>query len=231
MNTIYEIRYRNGKRYIGKDSKWPTRRDQHIQSSKKDTPTQLCEKKMREHGFLFIDPIVQDLTEEEANMAEIFFIKLFRTNICEWGDMSRGYNLTSGGDGVSGFKMSNEAKEKMRLAKLGKPGNARGSKRTEETIRKLSESRKGRPVSDETKRKISEKMKGIPKPHFKGRILSEEHKRKIAEANRGRPKSEEAKRKMKEASKGKPKPHLKGRKHSEETKRKISDARRKQNDI
>lgn len=58
----------------------------------------------------------------------------------------------------TGRKRSPEAREKMRLAKLGKPGVPR----TEEWKRKLSESNKGvkhRPMTEEQKNKHSEAMK------------------------------------------------------------------------
>lgn len=96
---------------------------------------------------------------------------------------------------------------------------------------------KGQKLSEETKRKISESKKGkIPKfiPSNKGKKFSEEHKRKMSEANKGigigRKHSEEAKRKMSIAHKGKKLSketiekiinNRKWYKHSEETKNKI----------
>ena len=96
----------------------------------------------------------------------------------------------------------------------------RGSKHSQETKRKMSESMKGRSahnkgkkVSEETKRKISEAKKGIKKaPH------TEETKRKLSEARKGKKVSEETKRRISET--------LKGRKTSEETKRKMSEAKK-----
>ena len=69
--------------------------------------------------------------------------------------------------------------------------------------------------SDETKQKLSET--------HKGKKLSEETKRKISEIHKGEKRSEEAKRKMSEAHQGKNNP-LFGKHHSEETKRKMSEA-------
>jgi hypothetical protein len=82
---------------------------------------------------------------------------------------------------------------------------------------------KSRYPDEETKRKQSEAKKGKPGTN-RGKIFSEEHKNKIAAARRGKPRapfSEEHKRKMSEWQKGKSKPPL-----SEETKQKISEARR-----
>lgn len=81
---------------------------------------------------------------------------------------------------------------------------------------------KGQKLSEETKRKISEtkKTRG-QKPYFfannKGRKLTEEWKKKISESNKGKhsgQKTEEHKRKISET--------LKGHRISEETKKKIS---------
>jgi hypothetical protein len=85
----------------------------------------------------------------------------------------------------------------------------KGSKRSEESKRKMSESQKGHLVSEETRRKLSEA--------HKGKVLSEECKRKISEAAKGRFHSEEAKKKMSESHKGKV--------MSEESKRKMSNLR------
>ena len=126
-------------------------------------------------------------TQEEANKAEIFWIAEYR---------KRGkaeYNIAAGGEGSSGWKCSEETRKKLSEAKKGRPGYWLGKH-----------------VSDETRRKVSE--------HHKGKRLSEETRKKISEANKSRRHSEETKKKMSEANKGK---H-----HSEETKRKISEAKK-----
>ena len=89
--------------------------------------------------------------------------------------------------------------------------------RSEETRRKISESRKGKnhPMygkhhNEETRRKISAAKKG--------KVLSEETKRKLSEVNKGKHLSEETRRKMSEVHKG--------RTHSEEAKRKMSECRK-----
>lgn len=76
---------------------------------------------------------------------------------------------------------------------------------TQESRKKISNSRLGKPMSDETKRKISESTKG--------RSLSEIHKRRIGESNKGRPISEENKKRFIE--------YNTGRIWSEESRRKL----------
>ena len=50
--------------------------------------------------------------------------------------------------------------EHMRLHRIGKPGAMKDKHHSEETKRKMSESRKGKPKSEEHKRKLSEAHKG-----------------------------------------------------------------------
>jgi hypothetical protein len=111
-----------------------------------------------------------------------------------------------------------------------------GREFSEETKRKISESRKGqknrlgRKHTEETKRKISEALKG--QKNSLGRKHTEETKRKISESRKGQKNSlgrkhtEETKKKISEAKKGNN--NCWGRKLTEETKRKISEARRGQ---
>jgi len=103
-----------------------------------------------------------------------------------------------------------------------------GAKHTEESKRRISESKKGKKKSEETRRRISESKKGKKKSEetrrrmsesHKGKKLSEEHKRNLSEAGKGKKISEEQKRKHSET--------MKGRKLSEETRRKQSDSLKK----
>ena len=66
-----------------------------------------------------------------------------------------GYNLTEGGGG--GFR-SEETRRKMSEAKKGKPSPNKGKPHSEEHRRKISEAMKGKTLSEETRRKISEKQ-------------------------------------------------------------------------
>lgn len=86
------------------------------------------------------------------------------TNICR-GGVKKGNSSSR-----KGCKLSEETKEKLRQANLGKH-------LSEETKRKCSESNKGKIFSEETKRKISERKLGHP--------VSEETRQKIRENNTG----------------------------------------------
>lgn len=94
----------------------------------------------------------------------------------------------------SGFLHSEETRRKIRESKIGKP-------RSEETRRKMSDAVRGeksvwfgRHHSDEARLKISNGKKGKPK--------SEEHRRKLSKANTGKVLSDETRRKISEKGKG-----------------------------
>jgi hypothetical protein len=152
-------------------------------------------------------------------------------------------NLTDGGEGLSGYLMSEEQKKKIAIALKGK-------KRSEETRKRMSDAFKGRVVADETRIKLSKANKGKP-AHFKGKthsaetraILSELGKKRgapnhppeviarIAEKHRGMKRSAETCAKISAKAKGRQNPNkgksssLRGGTLSEETRAKMSAAK------
>lgn len=75
-------------------------------------------------------------------------------------DRNNGYNITSGGDTIG--KHSEESKKKMSAKRKGKPSARKGVKLSEETKRKIAEKRMGQrynvgvPFTEERKRHLSE---------------------------------------------------------------------------
>ena len=134
-------------------------------------------------GFVH-EVIADNLTEKEAKNKEIELIALYKTNCSKYQKPSYGYNLTDGGDGVTGVRpwnygipMTAEQKEKIIKANTGrvfteehikKLSDAKKGKRpsnydmlrTEEVLKKNAEARRGKHHSDETKKKISDVKKG-----------------------------------------------------------------------
>lgn len=121
-----------------------------------------------------------NLTEEEANTEEINLIKKIG-RIEQNGPLT---NMSDGGDGQSGWIMPDSVKLKKSISMSGK----KFGPITEETRRKISESKKGKPnnckgktMSDESKKKMSEAKKGkyigIENWNY-GKKLSEEEKSK-----------------------------------------------------
>lgn len=108
--------------------------------------------------------IKDNLTEEESFLLEKLYILMFgRIDLCS-GILR---NKSDGGDGASGAVRSEETREKIRQANLGK-------KRPQWVYDKIAASNRGKKISAETKAKMSA-VRG-------GRTCTEEHKRKVSES-------------------------------------------------
>lgn len=108
-------------------------------------------------------------------------------------------------------QFSEEHRQNISKAMKGNQ-NRRGTRCSEETKKKISESMKGRKLSEEHKQNLSKVLKVT---WMKGKHHSEETKRKMREKRKGQVFTEETRKKMSESRKG--------RKFSEEHKRKISE--------
>ncbi len=130
----------------------------------------------------------QNLTEEEAFKHEIYMIAVFGRKDLGTGIL---HNRSDGGEG--------------------------SSNPSEETRKKMSESKKGKKHSAETRKKHSENCKGS-KNHFYGKYHTEETKEKLKEINVGKNLSEETKLKISKSGTG--------RILSEETRKNISESKK-----
>lgn len=143
----------------------------------------ICEK-LKNIGSAFeVRIVASGLTEQEAFTIEIERIQFWRD---AGADLA---NATKGGEGVSGLVMSEEAREKMRLRKLGK-------KQTPEQIEKRIAPLRGRKQPPEAIEKSAQ--------HRRGKKLSQDHKEKIAKAHKGKIVSLEARASLSKANGGKP---------------------------
>lgn len=135
---------------------------------------------VEKHGGFDVEIVAENLTEAEALRFEVTLIKGLRNSgasLC---------NLTDGGEGMSGFKHSKEARDRMKITNRGKAKSGHklseehrqklrmaklGKKQSVEHAQASARARVGRTVSDETRQKISLALTGKP--------ISEEHKRKL----------------------------------------------------
>ena len=198
--------------YIGKDSNIDTneRHKQHFQPSKYNE--QPINRILQNNPDRYIYQVlweIDDCTNNHLNQMEIYYIKKYNPQ----------FNFTDGGDGMTGFKHSEETRKKM------SENNARywkGKTLSEETRKKISEAKKGKTHSEETRKKMSEANKSKNNPMY-GKTHSEETRKKMSEAKKGKTLSEKTRKKISEANKGENNP-MYGKTHSEEARKKMSEA-------
>ena len=246
--VVYRIYHKESmKSYVGK-SVHPQRRIREHLSGRTSSPAIRAAIKKYGADAFRVEVLESEVPESCLSKMEILHIRFFKSIAPD------GYNLTDGGEGVSGLKR-------------GDPWNkGKTSIYSDDTRRKMSEANKGKKLSPEARKKVSEagkgrtpwnkgkkytpearqKMKGHP-AHNKGKSPSPETRQKMSKAHKGRDPwnkgktsiySDGTRRKMSEARKGRslsPETRQKiseagkGRKHSPETRRKISESLKRRN--
>lgn len=150
-NCIYMLTSPSGKVYIGQAKDFLARKKQHIQHSrKKSTMIARAVAKYNFENFKINFLYVQkEYNRGELNKKEIFYIHLYNST-----DPTVGYNICQGGEGRTG-KLSEETRKKMSASKKGKPSNRKNTYTSEETRRKMSASHR-KPHTDYQKKRIAE---------------------------------------------------------------------------
>lgn len=213
---IYRIKHKeSGKSYVGLSVDIHARWKQHRSFAKTGRKSAIYSAIAKYGVDAFEFEVLEECALDCLEHRERFWIAKLNTTVS-------GYNLTFGGE--SNKEVSNETKQKMSLAHLGR-------KQSQETKEKRAAKIRGMKRTPEQNALKSQRMKGVGK----GRKLSQEVIEKIGKPFLGRKHSEESKKKMSEAKSGKNfseehkinlrESHL-GYRFSEERKKKHSEALR-----
>jgi group I intron endonuclease len=168
---------KNGKKYVGqhagKDLESYWRRNVWLAETGYQGK-RLLYRAIRKYGAdgFEVEPLVIVGTKQEMDYYEIGLIKVWDTTNPE-----KGYNITHGGDGSLGVKMSKETRAKM------------------------SESRTGLIMPESHRRKLSERNKG--NKYALGRKMTKENHEKLLATHVGAKRSDEARERMRQAQLGK----------------------------
>ena len=167
---IYMYTFPSGKRYIGKTKRTLSER-QGCNFNGYDSCTVLW-KAIQKYGVENIQQEIlfeNNMTDEYASRLEQICILLFKTNCNKFSTPKFGYNLTDGGEGLTGWHPDEERLEVLRTQ-----------------MREFAEKRKGMHPTGETRRKQSEAKKGKP-----GHPMPEHLRKKLSLANNKETMSEE----------------------------------------
>lgn len=168
--------------YIGKTNNIAKRWSDHLGLARKRSTTYF-HAAIRKYGHDAFEWCAFEChdTDEQAQLSEKAWIARLRSANVQL------YNLTDGGDGTSGHRLSDETRARISAARQGWQFSA-------ETRAKIGRGNAGKRRSEETKAKISASKRGAPgTPH------TEEAKRKISLASSQRRHSEETRAKMSKA--------------------------------
>lgn len=162
MYTVYKhINKINGKVYVGQTVHSVERRWRKNGAGYRIGIFKLA---IQKYGWDNFEHVIIEtgLTKEEANKLEISLIK-------EYKNLGLSYNITDGGEGFLGFKMSEEAKTK--ISKIHKGKTLPEYMKIQTSLRF-----KGVPLSEKHKSKISAALIGKPKSEAAKRHMRKNHK-------------------------------------------------------
>lgn len=134
--VIYKITSPSGRVYVGVTSNFQQRLKWY--KRKKIKYQRLLKRSLEKYGFDNHTIEILETFESYANYAhgkEMFWIRSFMSNNCKWPEMG-GLNLTDGGEGTIGFRMTEEQKKNL-------SEKITGFRHSEETKRKIGEASRG----------------------------------------------------------------------------------------
>jgi group I intron endonuclease len=174
---VYKIiNNHNQKFYIGKTNDLQKRWHGHVYCALVSKIPTYFYNAIRKYGAKnFSIEIIEECSSEELALErEIYWIDFLKSRQSDIG-----YNMTAGGDGVSGLKHTEESKNKQRTKMLGR-------KHSDETKIKMSEAHKGKIFSLDTREKISQSKLGENNAMY-GKTISVETRDLLSKFQSSRP--------------------------------------------
>ena len=133
--AIYKIENPNGRVYVGVTSNFKNRM-RNYRVGKQSQP--LISRSISKYGLESHSITVLEEFQSDTVIAlskEMFWVRSYMSNRCKWPEIN-GMNLTDGGDGTIGFKLTDEKRKAMSQA-------FKGFKHTEETKKKIGAASRG----------------------------------------------------------------------------------------
>lgn len=143
---IYMYTLPSGKRYIGKTKRTLSER-QGYNFTGYENCTVLW-KAIQKYGVENIRQDIlfeNDMSDDYASRLEQMCILLFKTNCNKFSSPKFGYNLTDGGDGLTGWHPDEERLKVLQAQMRELAEKRRGTHPSEETRKKQSDAKKGKP--------------------------------------------------------------------------------------
>lgn len=162
VGLIYKVTFPSGKSYVGQTTKsLEERKNKHLQKQYEKKQKTKFYRAVRKYGFdsLKWSVLYRGVPVGKLDFAEICAIYLYDS-------YHNGYNLTTGGEGAPGRKLTEEHKKKISVSNKGR-------KFTEQHKGNLSKSHLGKKFSEETKEKMSKSRQGSKHPNYKKSITFE----------------------------------------------------------
>lgn len=196
MGCAYILIFRGGKSYIGITAGTLSRRLSLHKSHAKHGRSGAVYNALRKYGSCTAETLLFSSDWKYLQFMEKRIIAAF-------GTLSPGgYNLTAGGEGTQGRKLTAEQRANISARLKGRPSankGKRGYRHTKEALAKISKAGKGREFTKERRARIGATKVG--NTYNVGRVVSNVTREKISASQKGRKFTEEHKIKLSCAAK------------------------------
>jgi group I intron endonuclease len=155
---VYSFEFPNNKLYFGKTINIIQRIRSHHKKIKRSCA--VLYKAIKKYGWnnIKIHLVERTNTEQSTLEKEIYYIALYKTNICRYGE-DFGYNLTDGGEGMSGYVFTDETRKRMSESHQGEKNYNFGTTMSQETRNKIGEANRGKIRTEDFKADLSERQR------------------------------------------------------------------------